>query len=696
MFCKILASQKNSVHCVETPCGLHLEYLFQLAILRRFKGLIQLLRKKHKHGEVASWPATPFYPISLARPTSASEAVLCQQIARPSSASEAVLCQNITQPSSVSEEVLACNISEPSLASKTIVNSHIAQPASASEATLGCHIARRLIQIGVKDVFSVPRDFNLTLLDHLLSEPELNLITCCNELNAGYAADGYARACGVGACVVSFTVGGLSVLNAIAGAYSENLPLICIVSGPNSNDYGSDRVLHHPTGLPDFSQELQCFRTVTCYQVVVHNLYEAHEQIDRAIFMALETSKPVYISISCNLPAFQHPTFSCEPVPFFLNPKMSNQMGLEAAIDVTLTVLNKAVKPVLVGGPNIRMAKARDAFVELAGASGYPVAVMPSAKGIVPEHLPHFIGTYWGAISTAFCAEIVESADAYVFVGPIFNDYSSAGYSLLLKKEKAIIIQPERVVVGNGASFGCILMKDFLEALAKRIEKNTTAFETYKRVYVPEGQPLECEPNKPLRINVLFKHIQSMLSGNNAIIAETGDSWFNCQKLKLPDGCRYEFQMQYGSTGWSVGATLGYAQAATDKRVIACIGDGSFQETAQDIWTMIRYGQNSIIFLINNGGYTIDVEIHDGPYNVIKDWNYTGFVEALCNNQGKCWTAKVRCEEELKAAIKTATGPKQDCLCFIEVIVHKNDTSKELLEWGSRVSAANSRPPNPQ
>lgn len=41
--------------------------------------------------------------------------------------------------------------------------------------------------------------------------------------------------------------------------------------------------------------------------------------------------------------------------------------------------------------------------------------------------------------------------------------------------------------------------------------------------------------------------------------------------------CRYEFQMQYGSIGWSVGATLGYAQAATDKRVISCIGDGSFQ-----------------------------------------------------------------------------------------------------------------------
>jgi len=63
--------------------------------------------------------------------------------------------------------------------------------------------------------------------------------------------------------------------------------------------------------------------------------------------------------------------------------------------------------------------------------------------------------------------------------------------------------------------------------------------------------------------------------------------------------------------------------------------------TAQEVSTMLRWGQNSIIFLINNGGYTIEVEIHDGPYNIIKNWNYTGLVEAFHNGEGKCYTAKV-------------------------------------------------------
>ncbi|XP_031496501.1 pyruvate decarboxylase 1-like [Nymphaea colorata] len=567
---------------------------------------------------------------------------------------------------------------------------------ASKDSTLGRHLARRLVQVGVSDVFAVPGDFNLTLLDHLVAEPGLNLIGCCNELNAGYAADGYARSRGVGACAVTFTVGGLSVLNAIAGAYSENLPVICIVGGPNSNDYGTNRILHHTIGLPDFSQELRCFQTVTCYQAVVNNLDDAHELIDTAIATSLKESKPVYISISCNLPSIPHPTFSREPVPYFLAPKVTNQKGLEFAVEATAEFLNKAVKPVMVAGPRMRVAKATKAFVELADACGFPVAVMPSAKGLFPEHHPHFIGTYWGAISSAFCSEIVESADAYIFAGPIFNDYSSVGYSLLLKKEKAIVVQPERVVVTNGPAFGCVLMKDFFEALAKKLNCNTTAFENYRRIHVPEGLPPESAPNEPLRVNVLFKHIQELLSSETAVITETGDCWFNCQKLKLPPGCGYEMQMQYGSIGWSVGATLGYAQADKHRRVIACIGDGSFQVTGQDVSTMLRHGQRSIIFLINNGGYTIEVEIHDGPYNLIKNWDYAGFVDAIHNGEGNCWTVKVHTEEELREALEKVKEEKKDHLCFVEVIVHKDDTSKELLEWGSRVAAANGRPPNPQ
>nr|GFB58156.1 pyruvate decarboxylase 2-like [Tanacetum cinerariifolium] len=183
------------------------------------------------------------------------------------------------------------------------------------------------------------------------------------------------------------------------------------------------------------------------------------------------------------------------------------------------------------------------------------------------------------------------------------------------------------------------------------------------------------------RVNVLFEHIQKMLSGDTAVIAETGDSWFTCQKLKLPEGCGYEFQMQYGSIGWSVGATLGHAQAATDKRVISCIGDGSFQVTAQDVSTMLRYVPGGLANTTTSLLATDDATL---GRHLAQRLVQIGVSDVFS------------VPEELIEAIETATGDKKDCLCFIEVIAHKDDTIKELLEWGSRVSAANSRPSNPQ
>jgi TPP-dependent 2-oxoacid decarboxylase len=101
--------------------------------------------------------------------------------------------------------------------------------------TVGGYLATRLEQAGVRHYFVVPGDFNLVLLDQLLTNPRLKMIGCCNELNAGYAADGYARSNGVAALVVTYSVGGLSAANAVACAYAEDLPVLVIVGGINSD-----------------------------------------------------------------------------------------------------------------------------------------------------------------------------------------------------------------------------------------------------------------------------------------------------------------------------------------------------------------------------------------------------------------------------------------------------------------------------
>ena len=94
-----------------------------------------------------------------------------------------------------------------------------------------------------------------------------------------------------------------------------------------------------------------------------------------------------------------------------------------AAVDATVEFINKVMKFVMVRETKATVAKASKDFVELADVSGYVLAVVPSDKGLVPKQHPHFIRTYMEIVSTTFCAEIMELAYTYLFVGPTFNDY---------------------------------------------------------------------------------------------------------------------------------------------------------------------------------------------------------------------------------------------------------------------------------
>ena len=129
--------------------------------------------------------------------------------------------------------------------------------------TVGKYLATRFEQIGLKHYFMVPGDYNLVLLDELLENQNLEQIGCCNELNAAYAAEGYARVNGAGAVLTTFNVGAFSALNGVAGAYAERLPVIIVSSGPNTNDLGSNHVLHHTMDNSDLSYQYEVFRQVT-------------------------------------------------------------------------------------------------------------------------------------------------------------------------------------------------------------------------------------------------------------------------------------------------------------------------------------------------------------------------------------------------------------------------------------------------
>lgn len=560
------------------------------------------------------------------------------------------------------------------------------------QCSVGEYLARRLEQVGVRHYFTVPGDFNLVLLDQLLKNPRLQLVGCCNELNAGYAAEGYARSNGIGAFVVTYSVGGLSSLNAVACAYAEGLPVIAISGGINSDSEADGHVIHHALGEVRYDYQREIYTHVTAGAFAVRRMEDAPAVIDLAIETALRRRKPVYLEIDCNLAAQVVPS----PTPRdFETGSRSDPAALAAAVAQAADLLASATRPVLVAGPRVRPPEIRAAFRKLADAAGYAVAVQPAAKGMFPEDHPAFAGLYWGPVSSPGVASLVESSDAYLFAGGLFSDYSTSGYSALIDPKKLLLANPDDVRL-PGTRYSGVALADFLAALAEKVRPNPASLREFRRsrTGTPVGSPASDspDPSAPLTTRSLFAKVRAVLDDRMALLVETGDSWFNGLKTPLPRGCNFEIQFQAGSIGWCCPATLGYELGCpVPTRVLAMIGDGSFQLTAQEVSTMVRYGVKPVIVLINNRGYTIEAEIHDGPYNRIKNWDYAGLMSVFNAEDGKGLGLHAATAGELDAAMDRALA--HDGPCLIEVPIDPHDCSEELREWGSRIALTNGRAP---
>jgi indolepyruvate decarboxylase len=559
--------------------------------------------------------------------------------------------------------------------------------------TVGSYLAARLSQIGLKHHFALAGDFNLVLLDQLLTNKELEQVYCCNELNCGYAAEGYARACGAAAAIVTFSVGGLSAINAIGGAYAENLPVILVSGAPNTNDRASEHLIHHTLATHDLSYQLEIARKLTCAAVAVTSAADAPNQIDHAIRAALREKKPAYIEIACNIASA--PCGAPGPVSAILAEEPSDPETLQAAIEAAAGFLQAKQKPIMLIGSKLRAAGAEKQAIELAEALGCAVTVMAAAKSFFPEDHPQFAGIYWGKVSAPGAREIFDWSDGVACIGTIFNDYSTVGWTAMPSGPHVVTADQRRVVL-EGHDFGGIHLRDFLSGLARTVPRRDATMVEYRRIRSEPRLERPAEPRAKLTRTEIFRQVQALITPETTVIAETGDSWFNGMALKLPGGARFEIEMQWGSIGWSVPAAFGYAVgAAARRRVVALIGDGSFQLTAQEVAQMVRRKLPVIIFLINNHGYTIEVEIHDGPYNNIKNWDYAGLVQVFNAEDGRGRGMRATNPAELEDAVRVAVA-NRDGPTLIECVIDRDDASAELISWGRQVAIANARPPRPQ
>ncbi|TGJ83994.1 hypothetical protein E0Z10_g4773 [Xylaria hypoxylon] len=486
------------------------------------------------------------------------------------------------------------------------------------------YLFRRLHQIGIRSIHGVPGDFNLVALDYI---PKVGLewVGNCNELNAAYAADGYARVKGMGAIVTTFGVGELSALNGLAGAYSEMVPVVHIVGCPSTISQRNGMLLHHTLGNGDFNVFATMSAGISCVVAKLNDPAEIASQIDHALRECYLRTRPIYIMLPTDMVTKKVEGELLDTEIDFHEPA-NDEAKEDYVVDVVLKYLHEAQRPVLLVDACAVRSRVLDEVHAFIDKTKLPVFVTPMGKSAINETHPSYGGVYAGNVSHPEIKAMVEDSDLVLSVGSLKSDFNTAGFSYRLSQLNTIDFHTDHCVV-RYSEYPGVKMRGVLRKITERVDvSQLKARPPPKQLGAAED---EFEGNDgPIKQGWFWPRISSFFRDGDIVITETGTANFGIWETIFPPNVTALNQILWGSIGWAVGACQGAAVAAKDsggkRRTILFEGDGSLQLTAQEISTMIKHDLDIIIFIICNDGYTIERFIHgmDATYNDVATWKY--------------------------------------------------------------------------
>lgn len=524
------------------------------------------------------------------------------------------------------------------------------------------YLVRELHKLGIEDFFGLPGDFNFNILYSIGNNPNVNWIGCTNELNAGYAADGYARIKGYGALVTTVGVGELSAINAIAGSFAENIPVIKIVGVPATKFIKEKAILHHNFQHPDYYAFERAYSNVVETTAFLDE-ENAKSEIDRILSVFIKHQRPVYVAI---------PVDTCKAMiddtPYIQTPQ-SDPRALKDAVEHALKLIDDSKYPLILGDVLIKRYKAKKEFNSFMEASQLPVSNLLMGKGIIEAKNKMYLGTFLSKFENLNAYNGLQDSDCVICVGVINSDLNTYRTGLPCSPCEFIDIQGTYTIVEH-TKYDNVLMKDMLNQLSGKIKA--------KHIELPEKKPSFPTTKEPENIKLsakyIYPRIQDFLKPNDMIFVETGIIPHGFAPTRLPENTEVNTQTLWGSIGWATPAMFGGQLAAKDRRTILLTGEGSHQLTAMEVSNVMKQGLKPIIIVINNDGYTIERVLSDSPddfFNDIIKWDYSKLPTIF--KDGDIWITQARTEAEFDQALKNAEIEQKRRACYIEIFTEQMD-----------------------
>ena len=545
--------------------------------------------------------------------------------------------------------------------------------------TVADYLLDRLADCGVDHLFGVPGDYNLQFLDHVIAHRQIRWVGCANELNAAYAADGYARMQGCGALLTTFGVGELSALNGVAGSFAEHVPVLHIVGAPSTGAQQRRECLHHTLGDGNFDHFRQMSAPVSVAQGVL-DATNARDEIDRVLRDIVRYSRPGYLLLPADIASL--PT--SRPVnALTANNAPTDSTELAEFVSHARALLRDSRRVSLLADVLALRFGLQSTLNKWVDAVPIPHATMLMGKGLFNETHAGFVGTYSGGASLPETRAAIEDADVIFCIGTCFTDTITAGFTHHIPQEKSIEIQPFAARVGK-RWFSGINMQEAVNALM------TLSRDFSAQWQIQPGRVMKSASadNGHLTQRHFWQTLEKYLQPHDILLGDQGTAAFGLADLTLPQGASLIVQPLWGSIGYTLPAAFGAQTSQPDRRMVLVVGDGAAQLTIQELSSMLRDGLRPLILLLNNEGYTVERAIH-GPeqrYNDISLWNWTQIPQALnLDCQAECW--KVTNASQLNDALTRAA--RGDKLMLLEVMLPKMDIPPLLKAVTQALEARN-------
>ena len=520
------------------------------------------------------------------------------------------------------------------------------------------YIVKKLEELGVNDFFGLPGDYNFNIIDSIENNSNTKWIGCTNELNAGYAADGYARTKGFGALVTTYGVGELSAINAIAGSYAENIPVVHIVGIPDSKSIEKKLLLHHNFHDVDYHACINAYKNVTAATAFLTR-DNAKMEIDRVLKILVKEKKPVYIAIPSDIAENE---ISDKYVDYNWT---SDKKTLNDVLKKISDKINHSKHPVILGDILVKRFDAKIEYKEFVENTGFPVTNLPMGINLTDMDYKNYLGTYYGELKNPIAKKYTDETDCLISVGTIYSDLNSFGFSLKQNINNNIAIYGTYCYV-DGKRYDNVKMSEVLEKLTKLVDardinitKNSIG---YKQSTLNDGI---------LNSEYIYPRLQEFFNDNDIIIAETGTITYGIIPVKLKNNIEIHSQMLWASIGWATPAAFGACIAKPQSRVILITGDGAHQISAIEIGNMLKHEVKPIVIIINNGGYTTERLLSrqvDNKFNDTIKMNYARFARVF---DGDVWATQALSAEDFDKALKVTQIMKK--MCYIEVCTEKTD-----------------------